>query len=87
MADISIKETCACGATFACNGTTYRSAAGGGTNTHHRGAEEMAERWRIEHKHVDPAPAPMVERLAPGSRPRLRVRVIASRRKSHGSES
>ena len=74
MADVSIVETCACGATFRCSGTTYRSTAGGGGNLDHRSAEEMAERWRVEHKHTMPA-APVVERprLILRGNPRIRV--------------
>ena len=56
MAEVSINETCSCGASFRCTGSTYRSVAGGGTNGAHRSAEEMAERWRIEHKHHEPMP-------------------------------
>lgn len=60
MSDIAINETCACGATFTATGTTYRSIAGGGTNGAHRSAEEMAERWRVEHKHEMPRRASVV---------------------------
>lgn len=87
MSDISIKETCSCGATFACTGTTYRSFAGGGTNTHHRGAEEMAERWRSEHKHHEPAtPTAIVRRVIAKGRPRMRASRIATRTQQEGAE-
>jgi len=56
MSDISINETCPCGATFRVTGSTYRSRAGGGESGQHRSAEEMAERWRTDHKHVEPTP-------------------------------
>jgi len=63
MAEIAITETCACGATFRATGNSYRSMRGGGTNNEHRSAEEMAERWRTDHRHVEPvAPSPRAPR-------------------------
>lgn len=74
MSEISIRETCSCGATFSCSGTSYRSVAGGGTNGALRSAEEMAERWRVEHKHVE-LRAPLTERprLVLRGNPRVRT--------------
>lgn len=56
MSDIRIDETCSCGATFTVTGSNYRSAAGGGAaaNGTCRSAEEMAERWRTDHRHEMP---------------------------------
>jgi hypothetical protein len=51
MSDIKISEACSCGAKFSVTGSSYRSLAGGGTNGAHRSAEEMAERWRTDHRH------------------------------------
>lgn len=67
VADITIRETCSCGATFSASGSNYRSAAGGGTNGQHRSAEEMAERWRDDHKHEMPRRVRAV-RISGGSR-------------------
>src|SRR5690606_38962026 len=55
---VTIAETCSCGATFKATGSEYRSS------THHanpRGVEEMAERWRIEHRHEFPPQPPQPE--------------------------
>ena len=47
-----IDETCQCGASVSVTGGDYR-------NDKHapnpRGAEEIVERWRADHKHVEPA--------------------------------
>jgi len=62
MSGISITERCACGATLSVVGSSYRSKAGGGSNGEHRSAEEIAERWRVEHRHEMP-PTRKIPRL------------------------
>lgn len=52
MGDLRVIEHCSCSATIDVTGSTYRSTPGGGTNGAHRSAEEVVERWRLDHHHV-----------------------------------
>lgn len=60
MSTTTIREACSCGATIDVVGGRYRST---GHPANPRGAEEIVERWRVEHRHDlrpdPPAPEPM----------------------------
>lgn len=55
---MTIEERCACGATITVTGSEYR-------NDKHpnnpRGAEEVVERWRKDHRHEFPPAEPVLE--------------------------
>lgn len=52
MNELIVREVCSCGASIEAIGSRYRSLAGGGGNSSNaRGAEEVVERWRKEHRH------------------------------------
>lgn len=53
MSGLRVIERCSCGATIDVSGSTYRSTPGGGSNGAHRSAEEIVERWRLDHHHVE----------------------------------
>lgn len=48
MSDLRIIETCACGASIDVTGGRYRND---NYPNNPRGAEEVVERWRVDHKH------------------------------------
>ena len=55
MSGVRIEETCSCGATFTATGSPYRRDH---DTRNPRGAEEMAERWRTDHRHEFPPQPP-----------------------------
>lgn len=55
---MTITEECSCGAKIAVTGGEYRNDK---DSRNPRGAEEVVERWRVEHKHEFPPIEPMPE--------------------------
>ena len=51
MIPVTITETCSCGAMIEVTGSRYRNDH---DRRNPRGAEEVAERWRTDHVHVEP---------------------------------